>query len=176
LLSLVALATIIFDDNKEGKYMNDMSHITDTDRLVSAEQIRNLLFSYSHHLDMNEPTELIDLFVDDCEVIYAPGFGAKGKEAYAKTLEGIGTYFKATSHHVSNVVIDFKSRDAATVRSVVYAMHRYNRDRPDGIFWGQYHDEVERVGGRWLFKRRELRAAAVKDFHVKESIPIGRQG
>jgi hypothetical protein len=143
-------------------------------QLVASEQIRRLIFDYAFHLDMNHPNELADLFVEDCVVIYGPNFGAEGREAYKKTLEGIGTYFVATSHHVSNISIDFRSDDEATVRSVVYAWHRYSRSRPDGILWGQYHDTVVRVNGEWRFKRRELRTTGVQDFHVKEVIPLGR--
>lgn len=144
------------------------------DQLIAAEEIRRLIFDYAYHLDMNHPQQLADLFVDDCEVVYGPNFGAVGKIAYAKTLEGVGSYFVATSHHVSNIIIDFKNNDEANVRSVLYAFHRYTRQRPDSTVWGQYHDEVVRMNGRWQFKRRELRVAAHQDFHVKESMPLGR--
>jgi hypothetical protein len=70
--------------------------------------------------------------------------------------------------------VDFVSEDEATVRSVLYAWHRYTRDRPDGHVWGQYHDVMVRVDGQWRFKRRELRAAGTRDFHVKQQIPLGR--
>jgi ketosteroid isomerase-like protein len=149
---------------------------TDTavQHLVAAEEIRRLIYDYAFHLDMNHPQELAELFVEDCEVIYGPGFGAEGKEAYLKTLDGIGAFFQATSHHVSNVVVDFTGEAEATARSVLYAWHRYNRDRPDGHVWGQYHDGFVRVGGRWLFKRRELRVSGTHNFHVKSTLPIGR--
>jgi ketosteroid isomerase-like protein len=143
-------------------------------QLIDAEEIRKLIFDYAFHLDMNHPKELADLFVEDCVVIYGPNFGAEGKTAYAKTLEGIGTFFQGTSHHVSNIVIDFKSDDEVQVRSVLYAWHRYRKERPDGILFGQYHDIMVRTDGKWLFKRRELRTTGVTDFHVKEVIPIGR--
>jgi hypothetical protein len=142
--------------------------------LIDSEAIRRLVFDYAFHLDMNHPAELAALFVEDCEVVYGPNFGAVGKAAYAKTLEGIGTYFVCTSHHVSNLVVDFSSPDQAQVRSVLYAWHRYTRERPDSHVYGQYHDIVVREGGVWKFKRRELRVAGHKDFHVKESLPIGR--
>ena len=154
--------------------MNTESVDARVQQLVDAEEIRRLIYDYAFHLDMNHPEELANLFVEDCVVIYGPNFGAEGIEAYKKTLEGIGEYFVATSHHVSNTVIDFEGADAATARSVLYAFHRYTRERPDGHVWGQYHDEFVRVDGVWRFKRRELRAAAVQDFHVKESVPIGR--
>jgi ketosteroid isomerase-like protein len=143
-------------------------------QLIDAEEIRRLIYDYAFHLDMNHPDELANLFVEDCEVIYGPNFGAEGIEAYKKTLEGIGEFFTATSHHVSNIVIDFVGEDEAHVRSVLYAFHRYTRDRPDSHVWGQYHDVIVRVDGQWRFKRRELRSDATKEFHVKQQIPLGR--
>lgn len=143
-------------------------------RVVDQQAIERLLYDYTFHLDMNHPAELAALFVEDCEVIYGPNFGAVGKPAYAKTLEGIGSYFVCTSHHVSNVVVDFEGADQARVRAVVYAWHRYTRERPDSHVYGQYHDIVVREAGVWKFKRRELRVSGHKDFHVKESMPIGR--
>jgi ketosteroid isomerase-like protein len=150
--------------------------ITDArvDQLISTDEIQRVIYEYAFHLDMNHPDELAALFVDDCEVIYGPNFGAEGIEAYKKTLEGIGEFFEATSHHVSNIVVDFLSDEEATVRSVLYAWHRYTRDRPDSHVWGQYHDVMVRVDGQWRFKRRELRAAGTRDFHVKQQIPLGR--
>jgi ketosteroid isomerase-like protein len=144
------------------------------DQLIATDEIQRLIYEYAFHLDMNHPDELAALFVDDCEVIYGPTFGAEGIDAYKKTLEGIGEFFEATSHHVSNIVVDFLSDDEATVRSVLYAWHRYTRDRPDSHVWGQYHDVMVRVDGQWRFKRRELRAAGTRDFHVKQQIPLGR--
>ncbi len=143
-------------------------------QLTDAEEIRRLIAEYAFHLDMNHPKELADLFVEDCVVVYGPNFGAEGRAAYLKTLDGIGSFFVATSHHVSNIVVEFRGDEEAAVRSVLYAWHRYRKERPDGILWGQYHDVVVRVDGQWRFKRRELRTTGTKDFHVKEMIPIGR--
>lgn len=143
-------------------------------RLEAGEAIRTLIYDYAFHLDMNHPQQLSALFVDDCEVSYGPNFGAIGREAYDKTLEGIGSYFVGTSHHVSNIVIEFADDEAASVRSVVYAWHRYSRERPDSYVWGQYRDDVVRVDGVWRFRKRVLCNAGSQDFHVKESNPIGR--
>jgi len=150
------------------------SSMSKLDMLLETEEIRELISRYAFHLDMNHPEELASLFVEDCEVVYGPNFKAEGIEAYAKTLEGVGSYFVATSHHVSNTVVEFHSPDKAKVRSILYAWHRYRRERPDSHVWGQYHDEVVKVNGQWKFKRRELRTTGSKDFHVKEMVPIGR--
>lgn len=150
--------------------------MTAAERLLEERAIERMMYDYSYHLDMNQPVEMAALFVEDCEVSYAPNFGASGMEAYKKTLDGIGTFFRGTSHHNSNIVIDFVSDDEANVRSIVLAIHRYTRERPDGILYGQYFDTVVKDGGRWKFKRRELRTTMTTDYHVKASNPIGRAG
>jgi hypothetical protein len=66
------------------------------------------------------------------------------------------------------------SEGAANVRSVVLAIHRYTRERPDGILYGQYFDHVVKVDGQWKFQRRELRTTMATDYHVKASNLIGR--
>ena len=142
--------------------------------MVEARRIERMFFDYAYHLDQNNPTELARLFVEDCEVSYAPGFGAQGKAEYEKTLSGIGPYFRATTHHVSNIVVDFVSDTEAKVRSIVLALHRYRKERPDGWLFGQYHDVVVKVDGQWKFKRRELRTDLTIDYHVKAANPIGR--
>jgi hypothetical protein len=147
----------------------------DLGKLLEERAIARLLYDYSYALDMNRPGEMAALFVNDCKVSYAPNFGAEGMAAYEKTLEGIGTFFRATSHHNSNICIDFTSNTEADVRSVVLAIHRYTRERPDGILYGQYVDKVVKVDGRWKFKARELRTTLATDYHVKQSNPIGRE-
>lgn len=144
------------------------------DRIVEERAIERIVFDYAYYLDMNMPDKMIELFVDDCEVSYAPNFGATGIEDYAKTLDGIGTFFRATSHHVSNIVIDWVSDNEATLRAAVLAIHRYTKERPDGILYGQYHDVVVKQEGQWKFKKRILKTVMTTDYHVKASNPIGR--
>lgn len=151
-----------------------MSHANVLERLLDERRIEQLFYDYSYHLDMNHPKEMAELFVADCEVSYAPNFSATGIEGYKKTLDGIGTFFHNTSHHNTNITIDFVSDTEARVRSVVLAIHRYVKERPDGILYGQYFDIVVKVDGSWKFKRRELRTTMATDYHVRQSNPIGR--
>lgn len=144
------------------------------DRIVEERAIERIVFDYAYYLDMNMPEKMIELFVDDCEVSYAPNFGATGIEDYAKTLDGIGTFFRGTSHHVSNIVIDWVSDSEATLRAAVLAIHRYTKERPDGILYGQYHDVVVKQDGQWKFKKRILKTVMTTDYHVRASNPIGR--
>lgn len=142
--------------------------------LIEERAIERIIFDYAYYLDMNMPEKMAELFVDDCVVSYAPNFGAEGIEDYKKTLDGIGTFFRGTSHHVSNVVVDFVSAEEATVRAAVLAIHRYTKERPDGILYGQYHDVVVKRDGQWKFKTRILKTVMTTDYHVRASNPIGR--
>lgn len=151
-----------------------MSFANALDRIVEERAIERMMYDYSYYLDMNQPEQMATLFVDDCEVSYAPNFGAVGMEAYKQTLDGIGTFFRGTSHHNSNITIDFASETEADVRSIVLAVHRYTKERPDGILYGQYFDRVVKTDGQWKFKRRELRTTMTTDYHVRASNPIGR--
>jgi hypothetical protein len=148
----------------------------DVTKLIEERAVSRLLYDYSYALDMNRPDELAALFVEDCKVSYAPNFGAEGMAAYKKTLEGIGTFFRATSHHNSNICVDFLSNTEAKVRSIVLAIHRYTKERPDGILYGQYFDLVVKSGGLWKFKSRELRTTLASNYHVKAGNDIGRTG
>lgn len=144
------------------------------ERLLEEKAIERILHDYAYYLDMNQPEKMIDLFVDDCEVSYAPNFGAIGIEAYKKTLDGIGTFFTGTSHHVSGVVIDWVNDTEVNVRAIVLAIHRYAKERPDGILYGQYHDVVVKRDGKWKFRRRILKTSMAADYHVRAFNPIGR--
>ncbi len=146
----------------------------DLSKLIEERAIARLLYDYSYYLDMNRPSEMAALFVDECKVSYAPNFGAEGIEAYKKTLEGIGTFFRATSHHNSNICVDFIDDTVANVRSIVLAIHRYAKERSDGILYGQYIDRVRKVDHLWKFESRELRTTMATDYHVRQSNPIGR--
>ncbi len=144
-------------------------------QLVDERDIQRVLSDYAYYLDMNMPEKMAELFVDDCEVDYAPNFGARGIEEYKKTLDGIGTFFRGTSHHNSGTVIDWVSPTEVNTRTILVAIHRYMKERPDGILYGQYHDTLVKVDGQWKFKRRELRTTMVTDYHVKAANPIGRR-
>ena len=148
--------------------------MTPTDRLLEEKAIERIVHDYAYFLDMNQPDRMAELFVDDCEVSYAPNFGASGIEAYKQTLDGIGTFFTATSHHVSGVVIDWVSETEVNVRAMVLAIHRYTKERPDGILYGQYHDVVVKQDGHWKFRTRILKTTMTTDYHVRAFNPIGR--
>lgn len=149
-------------------------------RLVDEADIGRLLYDYAYYLDMNDTEKMLTLFTEDCYTSYGSHHGASGIKEYREILQdskvGVGAFFAGTSHHVSNMSIDFLGPETARVRSALYAWHRYNRERTDGIVMGQYHDVVVRNGDRWLFQRRELQHTGTEHYHAKGDAlnPIAR--
>lgn len=151
-----------------------MSNQDALQQLIDERDIERVMADYAYYLDMNMPEKMAELFVDDCEVDYAPNFGAKGIEAYKKTLDGIGSFFKGTSHHNSRPAIDWVSAAEVNTRTILVAIHRYTKERPDGILYGQYFDTLVKVDGKWKFKKRVLKTTMTTDYHVKAGNEIGR--
>jgi hypothetical protein len=143
-------------------------------RLIDEREIERVMADYAYYLDMNMPEQMAELFVDDCEVDYAPNFGATGIEAYKKTLDGIGSFFRGTSHHNSTPAIDWVSPTEVNTRTILVAIHRYTKERPDGILYGQYFDTLVKRDGKWKFKKRVLKTTMTTDYHVKAGNEIGR--
>ncbi|OZC61896.1 hypothetical protein CH306_18205 [Rhodococcus sp. 15-725-2-2b] len=151
--------------------VNEDNIIEVVQRLVDERDIERVLFQYAFHLDAADPQSMLPLFVEDLYVAYGPSHGATGAENYLDVLSndktGIAAFFAGTSHHVSNIVIDFVNKDTAKVRSVLYAWHKYYRDRPDGIVYAQYHDEFTRTDEGWKISRREQKTAGTENYHAK---------
>jgi ketosteroid isomerase-like protein len=145
--------------------------------LVDRREIERLIFAYCRHFDQNEPHAVAALFTEDAVVDYGPELpNIAGSASIAETIAvGLERTFAATSHHVSNVQIDFESPDRAVSLSYLYAWHRYVDGRPDGELWGRYHHRFERTEGGWRISQLVLTAAGSKDFHRVQMHPIGRR-
>jgi ketosteroid isomerase-like protein len=146
-------------------------------RLDAKETIRRLMYDYGYYVDLNDPDHIATLFTDDCSVTYAVGFGAEGIEEYRSLLDGIGSYFAATAHYVTNVSIDLIDDSHAHVRAMVYAWHKYVRERPDSEWLGYYFNEVIRAGdGSWKIRRLEMRSVNMVNHHLPPDthLAIGR--
>ena len=88
---------------------------------------------------------------------------------------GLETIFAASSHHISNVIVDFLGTDEARAIAYVYAWHRYVSDSTKGQMWGQYHLEVRRTADGWRIAALTLRVVATEEFHRDRMHPIGRR-
>ena len=134
--------------------------MTDGARRADDERaITRLLYAYCDAVDSNRSEDIVALFTPDA--VFDLGYGRvyTGSDDLMRMFAALD-FYRATSHDLSTVVIDFDGDDTARCRSHVYAFHlRADGGEPVHL-WGRYTDTVVRSGGGWLISRRALRAAA----------------
>jgi ketosteroid isomerase-like protein len=129
-------------------------------RLADEAAITRLLYAYCDAVDANRTDEIVALFTADA--VFDLGYGRvySGPAELARLFSQLD-FYRATSHDLCSVVIDFDDDDdTARCRSHVYAFHLRADDGPPVHLWGRYADVVVRTGGSWAIARRQLRAAA----------------
>ena len=121
--------------------------------LADRMAITDLMARYADRIDANDPEGSSACFAEGGVGIYWGEY--QGRAAIAERLRGILRQFTATSHHLSNVLIELDG-DRATGQSYVYAFHRFAADGRFMHVWGRWVDELVRVDGDWYFARREV--------------------
>lgn len=132
-----------------------------------------MMAEYARWADLNQPERQAATFAADGRVSYHPGEWVAGRAALTDTLRTALARYARTSHHVSNIEIDFDGPDTATAQSAVIAWHR----RHDGSEWtlyGRYVDRWTRTEQGWRLAARELRAAGAVGRDDRELPPLGR--
>jgi hypothetical protein len=127
--------------------------MTDVEKLLAYEEIRQLASRYAIHLDARDLDALVGLFVPDVRV----GRETFGREAlkadFNESLRGVGITFLNTGSHV----IDLFDDDHAS--GIVYCRGEIQDGGLESNRWIihaiQYHDSYERRDGHWLFVRRK---------------------
>lgn len=126
------------------------------ERLIDRQEIADLLAEYCRALDLMDLPAIAKVFTADCRVEYGPEerLQSTGAEAVARSLERMWRWAR-TSHHLSNIQVEFESPDAARAVSYVIAWH----ERPDGstaTVLGQYHDRLRRTEEGWRIAERRM--------------------
>lgn len=142
-------------------------------QLLDRQEIMAVMAAYARCADLNQPEQQAGVFVEDCRVSYHPADWIVGRDALVQALRTALAGYSTTSHHVSNIEIDFEGADAATAQSAVIAWHR----RHDGSEWtlyGRYVDRWTRTEHGWRLAERELRAAGAVGRDDSRLPPLGR--
>jgi len=153
-----------------------MDHDRSLEGLLDKAEIINLIHAYCSHFDRAEADEVLALFTEDAVVDYGPDVPTMNgvNEIGPMIVRGLRSFFAATSHHISNVTIQFDGPDMAQGVSYLYAWHRYLDNRPNSELWGQYHHAFRRTPEGWKISRLRLSAAGSDGFHRETMHPIGR--
>ena len=138
--------------------------------------IADLLHAYCRCCDLNDPDGIAACFTEDCVADYGPGVGPPASGRATRRAEAARDLqlFDATSHHLSNIVVEFETADRARVQSVLYAWHRPRTGDADWHLHAQYDDVMVRAGAGWLIAERRLLVAGTVGFPDWEWLPIGR--
>jgi ketosteroid isomerase-like protein len=142
-------------------------------QLLDRQEITAVMAEYARWADLNQPERQAATFAADGRVSYHPGEWIAGRAALAGKLRTALAGYAQTSHHVSNIEIDFDGTDTAAAQSAVIAWHR----RHDGSEWtlyGRYVDRWTRTEEGWRLAERELRAAGAAGRDDRELPPLGR--
>src|SRR5687767_2205785 len=124
------------------------------EELLAREAIRDLAQRYALAVDGKDLDGLAQLFVEDV----TNGRYGPGREGTKAFYDHVLREFHCSMHLVANHVIDFV--DDHRAQGVVYCHAHHHVLEPEHWFDQAlaYWDSYERVGERWLFRRRQLRA------------------
>jgi hypothetical protein len=138
---------------------------------VSAAAVASVLHRYCYAVDALAIDDAVALFSEDCTFDWGHGRVASGRDGIRELLQSL-TRWEATSHHLSNVVVEVTGARDARAWSYVYAWHRVADTGAIEQLWGQYHDTlVHDDEAGWRFAHRELRAAGEEGFPPAEGQP-----
>lgn len=159
--STAVVAALIGRNNKAG--MSGDPEVSR--RLGDRQEISDLLFHYCRSLDLNDREGVVAVFTEDCvvELYDGPDGVTRGREEMRSRLPQRYSHLAATSHHLSNIQIDFESSARARAVSYLYAWHRF-ADSSEGEIWGRYHGVLERTEDGWRISRRRLCVAGQRNF------------
>ena len=125
-------------------------------KLCDTAEITRVLNEYCNALDRMDLPRLCALFTEDCLVEYGPEawLKSRGAAALEQSLARMWRWAR-TSHHLSNVQVEFQDDGTALAQSYVQAWH----ERPDGstaTVFGQYRDRFVRQEAGWKIAERRM--------------------
>jgi hypothetical protein len=145
-------------------------------KLIDRTEISDQLNRYCFFFDSNDVNGLRTLFTEDAEIDYGPEVPLLvGLDVIMASIsKGLTSTFIATSHHLSNILIEFDDETHARTSSYVYAWHRYYAKSEIGYLWGQYSHTLRKEAGTWKIATLQLRAVATQNFHRETMHPVTR--
>ena len=146
-------------------------------QLLERQRITQVIHDYCRQIDDCRPASVAALFAPDAVFVTSAGRNgaARGRTAIEERVRKLLSSFEATSHHVSNISIDFQGPEQATAYTYLFAWHRFTTARPDGYLWGRYDDRFERTEAGWAIAERTLLIAGEYDFPFRW-VPVPGRG
>ena len=150
-----------------------------SEELRDRYEIEQVLYDFARYCDDLDFEGVASLFHDECRWDYGPGAGpvvegrehveAFVKEAFSSSVEqagpeGVKVRIRKTSHHISQVAVNFDGPDHARTEAYVFTWHEMADGAP-GLVWGRWHDELRRTPSGWKISDRRMILSAVDNYY-----------
>ncbi len=145
-------------------------------------EIEDLMARYLFAIDYSDWDAYVATFAPDGELTFASGT-SKGREAIkaavTKFAEGIGRFYHTADGKpakLRHVILQSSIRvegDHAWARSLWLEMANHGpNDEPKIGTYGLYEDEMKKVGGQWLFAKRNVLNEFIKNRNSGPANPV----
>jgi hypothetical protein len=129
-------------------------------------EIANLSNRYMVAVDAGDIETVMSTWADDGVLDWVGGV-ENGKEAIRKAMSGFAggrreaipegaTSRPRTRHQIVNHVIDVNGNTAKTIAYWFALTNRTPQKDVQPLYFGHYEDELVKVNGKWLFKKRTV--------------------
>ena len=147
--------------------------------LLDRYEIEQVMYDFARCCDDLDFERLSSLFHDECRWDYGEGAGpvVEGRvnvekfvrEAFsdsivAKGAGGVKVRIRKTSHHISQVAVNFDGPNHAYAESYVFTWHEM-ADGDPGLVWGRWHDQLSRSEDGWRISDRRMILSAVDNYY-----------
>jgi ketosteroid isomerase-like protein len=114
--------------------------------------------------------ELGRLFTDDAEMDYGFGRVFSGRDNIIGLLRARLGNYKATSHHLSNILVIESSASIIRTQATIYAWHEL-LDGSQAEVWGRYANLFRNTPDGWRIAEHVVRAAGSRGFATPSGLP-----
>ena len=126
-------------------------------QLLDRQQIEDVLVRYSRAVDRADVDLLRGCYHDDATEDHGGVFKGTARD-YVDQIAGILPKAGILNHLVTNVLVEFTSRDSARVEACILTFARMKKDgeKFDTLTLARAVDRFERREGRWAISERRL--------------------
>jgi uncharacterized protein (TIGR02246 family) len=117
--------------------------------LLDERAVERLFHRYFERIDANDPVGAAAHMTEDVGFEIMIGERRQGRDRFARGVGRVLDGYTATSHHVTNLLVDLDG-DEGTAVMYVYAFHRMANTGEPWHLWARVRDRVRRDGdGEW---------------------------
>ena len=121
----------------------------DLQTLLDERAVERLFHRYFERIDANDPAGASEYMTEDVEFEIMIGERRSGRDRFARGVGRVLDGYTATSHHVTNLLVDLDGEEG-TAHMYVYAYHRMANTGEPWYLWARVRDRVRREGEEWL--------------------------